>query len=131
MSEEAYSALIKDIHRPHNCTSLTKTTVNPQIWSYMKPWTQTADVKMQNIQVAVVKSAINITKMMDKTGDTTDSQVLEWGSDALGILGHVHKLINVRRNEMHQADFDNRYKQLFLANVPFTGKLYGDDVCKM
>ncbi|XP_060574268.1 uncharacterized protein LOC132731984 [Ruditapes philippinarum] len=31
---------------------------------------------------------------------------------------------------MHQADLDNRYKQLCSANVPFTDKLYGDDVCK-
>lgn len=130
MSDEAYTSLSKDIHRPSNCTSLTKTTVNPQIWSYMKPWTQTADVKMQAIQVAVVKAAINFTKMMNKIANSVDSDILEFGSDALGILGHAHKLINVRRKEMHQADLDNRYKQLCSANVPFTDKLYGDDVCK-
>lgn len=130
MPDEAYTNLAKDIHRPSNCTSLTKTTVNSQIWSYMKPWTQTADVKMQSIQSSVVKAAINLTKMMDKSSDSLDGQMLQWGSDALSILGHAHKLINFRRRESHQTDLDHRYKQLCSANVPFTDKLYGDDVCK-
>ena len=37
VSEERVSEIMKEIFRPNNCDSLTKTRVNPGIWRLLKP----------------------------------------------------------------------------------------------
>lgn len=132
MTDDSYSALVKDIHRPVNCENLVKTRVNSQMWGYLKPSTQSFDSKMQHVQDSLVKATSNISKLLDKGshGEAMDSQMLEWGTDAIGILGYAHKQINLRRKESHKCDLDRRYHHLTSASVPFTDQLYGDDVCK-
>ncbi|KAH3705259.1 hypothetical protein DPMN_080327 [Dreissena polymorpha] len=87
VSEERVTEICKDVHRPVNCEALTKTRVNPGIWRLLKPQTQTEDAKMQSIQNNVVKASINIAKLLDKEGQNVDAQSLEWGTNALALLG--------------------------------------------
>ncbi|MES9884830.1 MAG: hypothetical protein ABW185_28625 [Sedimenticola sp.] len=134
LSEETYNNFTKEIHRPVNCTGLVKTRVNQQMWGYLKPSTQTFDARMQNVQEAIVKATSNLCKLLDKGSHCEDkgfdSQMVEWGTDAIGILGYAHKLVNLRRKECHKSDLDRKYHHLTSASVPFTDQLYGDDVCK-
>lgn len=79
ISDERQSELVKEIHRPSNCESLVKTKVNQSIWRLLKPNTQTDDVKMQTIQNNVIKSAVNVTKMLNEGGETMSSSMIELG----------------------------------------------------
>lgn len=132
ISDDRQSELVKDIHRPSNCESLVKTKVNQSIWRLLKPNTQTDDVKMQTIQNNVIKSAINITKMLNEGGETMSlsSSMIDLGTNALGLLGQTNKLINNKRKEFHKRDLDVKYHYLTSHNFPFTDSLYGDDVNK-
>ena len=127
LSDEKLTELLKDIHRPINCSALVKTRVNQGIWRLLKPTTQTDDAKMQAIQNVMVKSASCVSKLLNKNADSFDSQDMEWGTNALALMGHANKLMNNRRKEMHKPDLDPKYHYLFSSYLPFTEFLYGED----
>ena len=127
INDDRASEIVRDIYRPVNCESLVKTRVNPGMWRLLKPQTQTDDSKMQAIQNLNVKSSINLVKLLDKEGDNMDPQSVEWGTNALALLGHANKLINNKRKESHKHDLDPKYYPLTSSSLPFTDNLYGDD----
>ena len=43
-------------HRPSNCNAFVKTAVNQPLWRFLKPQTQTDDVKMHGIQNNVIRA---------------------------------------------------------------------------
>ena len=67
---------------------------------------------MQAIQNLNVKSSINLVKLLDKAGDNMDPQSVEWGTNALALLGNANKLINNKRKESHKHDLDPKYYPL-------------------
>lgn len=77
ISEEKQVDLIKEIHRSSNCESLVKTRVNQGIWRLLKSNTRTDDAKLQSIQTYLVKASTNVTKLLDKHGESFDSQDVE------------------------------------------------------
>ena len=129
ISEDKQSELLKEIHHPNNCSTLVKTTVNQPIWRLLKAHTQTDDIKMQLIQNNI-KAAISFTKILNECGDSTGQDMIELGMNALALLGQSNKQINNKRKEFHIEDFDVKYHYLTSQNLPFTDKLYGDDVNK-
>ena len=133
ISDEKQTELVKDIHCPSNCNALVKTTVNQPIWRFLKPQTQTDDVKMQGIQNNVLKAAINFTKILNECGETMGQNMVELGTNALALLGQSNKQINNKRKEFHKSDksdLDIKYHYLSSSILPYTDKLYGDDVNK-
>ena len=120
VSDEKLAELVKDIHRPSNCDALVKTRVNQGLWRLLKPHTQTEDSKLQSVQNCIVKSAANITKLLDKHGEYFDSQDIEWGTNSVALLGQANKQINCRRKEMHKSDLDPKYHYLASSSLPFT-----------
>ena len=127
ISEDKQVELLRDIHRPANCESLVKTRVNHGIWRLLKVQTQTQDSKLKKIQHMVVNAASNVTKLLDKCGDNLDSQDIEWGTNALALMGQANKSINNKRKEMHKYDLDAKYQYLTSSSLPYTDNLYGDD----
>lgn len=128
ITDEKQSELTKSINRPVNCESLTKTRVNQGIWRLLKPNTQADDNKMQQIQNLIVKSACNITKLLDKNKGTLAMEDIGWGSDAIVLLGQANKMINTKRKEQHKWDLDPKYHYLASPSLPYTEFLYGEDV---
>ena len=106
VSDERVAEITKDVYRPNNCDSLTKTRVNPGIWRLLKPQTQTDDAKMQAIQNLMIKASINFVKLLDKNSEHFDSESIEWGTNALALLGQCNKLVNNKRKESHKYDWD-------------------------
>lgn len=51
-------------------------------------------------------------------------------TNSLALLGHTHKLINVKRKELHRPDLGREYYHLSSPSLPFSEFLYGDDVAK-
>ncbi|MEW8548333.1 MAG: hypothetical protein AB2693_32925 [Candidatus Thiodiazotropha sp.] len=130
ISDDKQTELLKEIHRPSNCNFLVKTTVNQPIWRLLKPHTQTDDVKMQSIQNNIIKAAINFTKILNECGESIGQNLVEMGTSALALLGQSNKQINNKRKEFHKVDLDAKYHYLSSQNLPYTDKLYGDDVNK-
>ena len=130
ISEDKQSELLKEIHRPNNCSTLVKTTVNQPIWRLLKAHTQTDDVKMQLIQNNIIKAAISFTKILNECGESIGQDMIELGMNALAHLGQSNKQINSKRKEFHKVDLDVKYHYLTSQNLPFTDKVYGDDVNK-
>lgn len=125
--EDRANEITKNIYRPSNCEALIKTRVNGGIWRLLKPQTQTDDSKMQTIQSLNIKASINVVKLLDKEGESLDSESLEWGTNALALLGQANKLLNNKRKESHKQDLDPKYYPLTSPSLPFTEYLYGDD----
>ncbi|XP_045166692.2 uncharacterized protein LOC123530066 [Mercenaria mercenaria] len=130
MSDEHFCDVSKNILRPSNCEALKETRVNSGVWSVLKPTTQTDDSKMRGIQNSIVKAACNIVKIMDKGSQMFDDEMLVWGTDAIGLLGHANRWINIRRRDLHKRDMDPKLHHLCSPMVPFTDQLYGDSMIK-
>ena len=127
IAEEKQTEMIKTVLRPINCDSLVKTRVNLGIWRLLKSHTQTDDVKLQNVQNSVVKASSCVVKLLDKGGDSLDSQDIEWGTSVLYLLGQANKQINNQRKDMHKSDLDPKYHYLASSSLPYTEFLYGED----
>ena len=130
MTDESYNDILKNIHRPENCYALKETRVNAGVWSVLKPQTQTEDSKIRGIQNSVVKASVNIAKLIDKAAPTFDEETLEWGSNALALLGQANKWLNIRRREAHKKDMDPKLHYLCSTSIPYTDLLYGDSMIK-
>jgi hypothetical protein len=90
----------------------------------------------QIIQSAVIKASVNLTKLSNKLNEM-DSEISEGlqslitlCTDALALLGHTNKLINVKRKELHRPDLGREYYNLSSPSLPFSEFLYGDEVAK-
>ena len=130
MPDDVYNELTKGISRPGNCITLKETRVNQGVWSVLKPNTQTEDSKMRGVQNAVVKATINLTKMLDAGASSFDQKLMDWGTDAIAILGQANKWLNVRRKELHKRDMDPKLHYLCSSSLQSTDQLYGDSIIK-
>ena len=104
--------------------------MNQPIWQLLKAHIQTDDVKRQLIQNNIIKAAISLTKTLNECGESIGQDIIELGMTALALSGQSNKQINNKRKEFHKVDLDVKYHYLTSQNLPFTDKLYGDDVNK-
>lgn len=128
--DEKFQKLLKETHRPENCESLVKTRVNNLVWNLLSAQIHTIDSNMQQIQAAVVNSAVIITKLISACSEQLPPNQIEAGTDALGLLGQANKLINVRRKDLHKSNLNKEYHYLCSPSQKFTDFLYGDDISK-
>ena len=66
LPDNKLSELLKNVERPENCNTLTKTRVNQLIWDLLSDYTRGEENRIQFKQGLVVKAAILVTKMLDK-----------------------------------------------------------------
>ena len=92
------SDLLKSVNI-ENCNMLTKTRVNQLIWDLLSDYTRGEENKTQYKQGLVIKAAILITKMFNKLdifrkdNENFPTDIIELGTDALGLLGHLNRLL--------------------------------------
>ena len=102
----------------------------------MSDYTRGEENKIQYKQGLVIKTAISITKMLGqldifrKEDANIPTDIIELGTDALGLLGHFNRLTNLSRRDLHRPDLSNEYIHLCSSSVPYTYLLYGDDISK-
>ena len=132
LPDEKYQDMIKNLHRPDNCKALVKIKVNSLVWNVLRPQTRSQDVQMQNVQEALVKGSVLITKLADKLGSLqdVDQETISLATDALAILGHSNKLLNQKRRDMIKPDICESYKHLCSPTTLLTSQLFGDDCSK-
>ena len=126
MPDDVYNEFTKKINQLGNCVSLKETRVNQGVWSVLKPYTQTED----SYQNAVVKATVNVTKMVHTGASTFDQKLMEWGTDAIAILGQANKWLNVRRKDLHKKDMDPKLHYLCSSSLQSTDQLYGVSIMK-
>ena len=85
---------------------------------------------MRGIQNFVVKASVNIVKLIDKAAPTFDEATLEWGSNALALLGQANKWLNIRRREVCKKYMDPKLHYLCSTSIPYTDLIYGDSMIK-
>ena len=142
MEEEQYNELLKDdkLSRPPNCEGLSVVKCNQLVWDLISPNAHTTDKKLQNIEISVVKSATILAKMVDKTAkiekqikekESDDiSYIIDHSNDAIALLGHANRQINLLRKDLLRPEHKNEYSHLCNHTVPYTCQLFGDDVSK-
>ena len=142
MEEEQYNELLKDekLSRPANCEGLSVVKCNLLVWDLISPNARTTDKKLQNIEISVVKSATTLAKLVDKTAkiekqikekENDDiSYIIDHSNDAIALLGHANRQINLLRKDLLKPELKNEYSHLCNHTVPYTCQLFGDDVSK-
>ena len=66
LSEDKLSAKQDKYCRPQNCENPRKRTVNPEIWSQLKPGTRSRDIKCQKVQGLLVSPFVPQLQLTDK-----------------------------------------------------------------
>ncbi len=96
------------------------------------------DSKFQALQSTLVKGSTavvllveELAKLINGAGSVDLQIVLDLGTDALALLGHTNRLLNLRRRDAMKNDLKHDFLHLCSNTVPFTDKLFGDDVTKM
>lgn len=135
LPEAKLSELLKNTDRPENCNMLNKTIVNRLIWDLLSDYTRSEENRLQYKHGLVIKAAILLTKMLDKLNTLRKdmdlpTEIFELGTDALGLMGHFHRITNMARREMHRYDLSPEYFHLCSTALPYNDNLYGDDVSK-
>lgn len=133
-----YTELTKDEinARPENCHGLVVVKLNQMIWDAISPMARTRDKKMQNIETSVIKSAVILTKVVNKLAGIEKERNDKFGTiidecnDSLALLGHANRQINLTRKDFLRPELNAEYSHLCNHSRPVTSYLFGDDVSK-
>ena len=108
------------------------------IWDLLSDYTKSEENKIQYRQGLLIKTAILITKLVNKLSECKNNEnldvpiqeLMDLGTDALGILGHCNRATNLSRRDLHKPDLSYDYYHLGSSTIPYTEYLYGDDISK-
>lgn len=132
LSEESLQSISKDISRPGNCPALCTVRVNDLIWKIISPQAQSRDRSFQNVQTHLVKGSTLLAQMLEHINGMNEGEdrtkLLQMGLDSLALLGHTNRQLINRRRETLRPEIQHDYGHLCSSSVPFTDKLFGDNV---
>jgi hypothetical protein len=104
---------------------------NQLIWDIISPQAQSVERKMQIIQRAIVKAStvlVNTVNTMAATDENNND--IDTYNDALAILGHTNRKVNITRRELMKSEMCSEYVHVCAQSVEYTSFLFGDDVQK-
>jgi len=133
--------LYESILTPENCPGLDKITVNEAIWSRISSEDRSHDAKMQRPQNALIKGVTSFAQMFDclleswdgeteKLAETKMTEIMEMATKAFKAFGAANFELVMRRREGMKHAISKDYAHLCAPSVPFSDKLFGDDVNK-
>lgn len=110
---------------------LATVKTNQPIWDIISPQAQSAEGKMQIIERAIVKASTVLVNTVNKMVDTDEnSNAIDGCNDALAILGHTNRKVNITRRELMKPEMCSEYVHVCVQSVEYTSFLFGDDVQK-
>ena len=136
--EEMQKTVFENIKQPLGCEGLAQVSVNTSIWEKMTNEARGHDIRLQKVQLAIIKGTTEVVRMYDellklvKEGIEVEkvSKVLEIGNNALICLGAGNVELVQRRREAIRPGFEASYSHLFNATMPFTDALFGNELTK-
>lgn len=121
-------------HRPSNVEMLQTTTVNNLFWQNLHLKTKREDIKLQKLQLFNIKGITVLTYLLNdavSSKASLDKETLLKGlTDALAFFCAGNKNLNIFRRELIKPELKTEFQGLCSSSVPFTTKLFGDDVSK-
>lgn len=137
IDEKRYLELVADEGnaRPANCDSLVTVKTNQMIWDGLSSVAKTNDRKLQTVETTVVKAATLLVKsvhemsVLEKT-DKTHGIEIDRCTEALALLGHANRQINLARRDLLKPEIRDDYVHLCNHSLPFTSELFGSDISK-
>ena len=140
--ESKLKELYDELPVPENCPGLEKILVNEDIWSRIPPDSRSSDLKLQRVQTALVKGVTALSSMCDVLLQNYESDLaiilekhfevaMDFATKAFKAFGAANFEISMRRRENLKSTIANDFVHLCAPSVPFTDKLFGDDVTKV
>ena len=122
-------------HRPENCESLTKVSVNQSIWDHLTPAARLQDVRLQKVQTSIIKGMCALTMTVDRCVDhipliSNGNDLLKSATDALALFANANSELNQRQRELIKPDLHDKYKHLYSSSLAITDQLFGYDLPK-
>ena len=128
LGDESLQSISKDITRPENCPALCTVKVNKLIWKIISPHAQARDGSFQSVQTHLIQGS-TLAQMLEKIKDGEDrTNLLQTCLDALALFGHTNRQLLNRRREILRPEIQHDYGHLCSSSIPFTDKLFGDNV---
>jgi hypothetical protein len=104
---------------------------NQLIWDIISPQAQSVERQMQIIQRAIVKASTVLVDTVNKMAATDENiNAIDGCNDALAILGHTNRKVNITRHELMKPEMCSEYVDLCAQSVEYTSFLFGDYVQK-
>ena len=127
-----FKQMSEKIKRPGNCEAITPVKVDTIVWNLLKQPTRKFDERLQVVQNALVKSACNMTQVVDKlqtdlsdTSSETIEQLTSLSINSLALLGHGYHTLCLRRRELQKPEVAWKYSNLFSPDIEHNQWLYG------
>ena len=133
MNDDQVGELTKDESTPRheNCEGLATVKTNQLIWDIISPQVQSVERKMQIIQRAIVKASTVLVNTVNTMAATDEnSNAIDGCNDALSILGHTNRKVNITRRELMKPKMCSEYVHVCAQSVECTSFIFGDDVQK-
>ena len=138
LKEEEYNSMVKDesLPRPENCTALQTVKCNKMVWDFLSTNAKYLDRKLQNTETSIVKAATLVAQAVDsiakaemeiKDVGIDISCPLDGCQDALSLLGHANKQLNMARREALRLEMRRPYSHLCSSSQPYNEWLFGDN----
>lgn len=141
LAPEKISSLLAKYSQPENCSEVTVTRVNPEIWAPLNAAQRKADLRMANLQQALQKATFATVMATDKLlGMKNDpkntslqlNELITNNVDVVALLGHAaHELSHLRQEKLKPA-LKPAYHALCSSEAvtASTKYLFGDDLAK-
>ena len=141
LASEKITSILEKYSQPENCSEVTVTRVNPEIWAPLNAAQRKADLRMANLQQALQKATFATVMTTDKLlGMKNDPQntslqfneLITNNVDVVALLGHAaHELSHLRREKLKPA-LKPAYHALCSSETitASTKYLFGDDLAK-
>ena len=120
--------------RPANCESLVVPKINPEIWGKLNSAIKSQDLRMANVQKAVVKAstavAISVEMVLNSKSNVQEqkSKLISTMSDAIALLGHASYDMSLRRRELLKPAINKELRSLCGQQTQVTDLLFGNDI---
>ena len=138
--KEKFEKVVMDTLTPKNLENLERTLVNPEIWRKISHKTKSIDLRLQEIQKLVLKSAIIVAKLMNLLYEAKQNQeasmleVTKSGirlcADTAMLIGQTNfEILNFRRAKI-MPELNYSYRQLPFDQGDHPKLLFGDNLPK-
>lgn len=112
LAPEKITSMLEKYSPPENCSEVTVTRVNPEIWAPLNAAQRKADLRMANLQQTLQKATFATVMTTDKLlGMKNDpkstslqlNELITNNIDVVALLGHAaHELSHLRREKLSQ-----------------------------